>query len=120
MDAKELVREYYEKGAYKDAKVMQSFIHDDLLLQWHSSKGFLQLEKNDLVALVSEMQKSYSDARVEISHIIAEGNSVCVRYTHYVHAFENPAEETILAHFILVWEIKDNKLYKGFLMSQLG
>ena len=41
-------------------------------------------------------------------------------YTHYVNAFENPNEEMVLAHFVVIWEVKDGKLYKGFLMSQLG
>lgn len=120
MSAKELVAEYYNSGAFRDAKVMDRYIHDELVLQWHSSKGYLELEKNDLLALAAELGKSYSESRVAISHIVAEDDTVSVRYTHYVNAFENPAEEMVLAHFMIIWEVKDGKLYKGFLMSQLG
>jgi hypothetical protein len=120
MGAKELVADYYNSEAYRNPDVMDKFVHDDLVMQWHSSKGYLQLEKNDLLALVSELFKSYCSSRLDISHMIAEGNQVTVRYTHYVHAIENPDEEMILAHFVVIWEIKDNKLYKGYLMSQLG
>lgn len=120
MSAKELVAEYYNSEAYRNPDIMKKFIHDELVLQWHSSKGYLQLEKSDLLALVAELFKSYSSSRLDITHMIAEAEKVTVRYTHYVHAFENPDEEMILAHFVVIWEVKDNKLYKGYLMSQLG
>ena len=120
MEAKELVREYYNSGAYRNVDAMKRFIHNDLVLQWHSSKGYLELDKNDLLALAQELGKSYVSSRVAISHIIEEEGNVCVRYTHYVHAFENPDEEMVLANFMIIWEVKDNQFYKGYLMSQLG
>jgi hypothetical protein len=43
-----------------------------------------------------------------------------VRYSHFVKTIENPREEMLLAHFISIWQIKDNKLYKGYQMSQLS
>ena len=120
MTAKELVQEYYNSEAYRNVDAMNRYIHEDLVLQWHSSKGYLQLEKNDLLALAAELDKSYISSRINISHIIEENNQVCVRYTHYVHAFENPDEEMVLAHFMIIWEVKDNQFYRGYLMSQLG
>jgi hypothetical protein len=120
MTAKELVKEYYDSGAYRSKDGMDRFVHNDLVLQWHSSKGYLQLEKSDVLTLAAELDKSYCASRLDISHMIAEGNAVTVRYTHYVNAFENPHEEMVLAHFVVIWEVKDNQLYKGFLMSQLG
>lgn len=119
MGAKEIVAEYY-KTAGAGAEVARRLLHNDVIVQWHSSKGFLQLDKKDILALAEELDKSYSCARMDISHIIAEGNNVTVRYTHYVNAFENPTEEMVLAHFVVIWEVKDNQLYKGWLMSQLG
>lgn len=120
MTAKEVVTEYYNSEAFRNVKAMDRLVHNDLVLQWHSSKGYLQLEKNDLLALAAELDKSYCASRVDITHMIAEGDSVSVRYTHYVNAFENPGEEMVLAHFMIIWEVKEDKLYKGFLMSQLG
>lgn len=120
MDAKEIVKKYYESQAYRNSRILSDFVADKLVLHWHSSKGYLELDKNDLLALAAELEKSYSSSRVAISHIIAEGNNVSVRYTHYVNAFENPTEEMILAHFVVIWEVKDGKMVKGYLMSQLG
>lgn len=120
MSAKELVSEYYNSGAFRKKENMEKYLHDELVLQWHSSKGYLQLEKSDLLTLAAELDKSYSVSRLDISHMIAEGDAVTVRYTHYVNPIENPNEETVLAHFVVIWEVKDNKFYKGYLMSQLG
>ena len=120
MNAKELVTEYYESGASRTTEGVKRYLHDDLVLQWHSSKGYLQLDKNDILSLSAELEKSYCASRLNISHIIGEGNNVTVRYTHYVNAFENPHEEMVLAHFVVIWEVKDGKLYHGYLMSQLG
>ncbi|MCO6149249.1 nuclear transport factor 2 family protein [Flavobacterium sp. NRK1] len=120
MDAKEIVSEYYNSGAYRKPEAMKVYLHDDLIVYWNSSKGYLQLEKSDLLTLAAELQKSYTSSRLDISHIIAEGNNVTVRYNHYVNPIESPNEEMILAHFVVIWEIKDKKFYKGYLMSQVG
>ncbi|MHA3787893.1 nuclear transport factor 2 family protein [Flavobacterium hauense] len=120
MSAKELVSEYYNSGAFRSEEGMKNYLHEELVLQWHSSKGYLQLEKSDLLTLAAELDKSYSASRLNITHTIAEGDSVTVRYTHYVNPIENPNEEVVLANFVVIWEIKDNKFYRGYLMSQLG
>ncbi|WP_297332307.1 nuclear transport factor 2 family protein [Flavobacterium sp.] len=120
MDAKELVTAYYNSDAFGNPDVMDRFIHKDMKMEWRSSKGFLQVDKEDLLELVAGLKRAYSSYRLDIGHIIADGGRACVRYTHYVHAIENPSEEVVLGHFVAIWEIKDKKLYKGYLMSQVG
>lgn len=120
MGAKEIVAEYYSQRTRAGAETAKRLLHDDVIVQWHSSKGFLQLDKKDIVSLAEELDKSYSSARMDVSHMLQDGNNVTVRYTHYVNAFENPNEEMVLAHFVVIWEVKDGQLYKGWLMSQLG
>jgi len=120
MNTRELVTEYYNSGAFRTKDAMSKYLHEELLVKWNSSKGYLELEKDDLLTLAAELDKSYSSSRLDISHIIAEDNTVIVRYTHYVNPIENPNEEMVLAHFVVIWEVKDNKFYRGYLMSQLG
>lgn len=119
MTAKELVWDYYNSDALRNPKTLEKYIHDGFKLQWYSSKGYLELDKKDIKALAEEMGRSYTSSRLDISHIIAEEDKVSVRYTHYVNAFENPSEEMVLAHFSVIWEIEDNLLFRGYLMSQL-
>jgi predicted SnoaL-like aldol condensation-catalyzing enzyme len=120
MTPKKLVEQFYKSDVFLDTALTASFLHDDVLLDWNSSKGFLQLKKDDVVALSVEMAKAYTRSKCRISHILAEGNLVSVRYSHFVKAIENEREETLLAHFIVIWEVKDEKLYRGYQMSQLS
>jgi predicted SnoaL-like aldol condensation-catalyzing enzyme len=56
------------------------------------------------------MNKSYVRSKIRITHCIEEGNIVSVRYSHYVKTIENPREEMLLAHFFVIWEIKDGQI----------
>lgn len=70
--------------------------------------------------MASELSKSYMSSRVVISHIVKEGILVSVRYSHSVKTVENPREDISIANFIVIWELKDEKLIRGFQMSQLA
>ena len=78
------------------------------------------MNREDIINLSLELSKAYIRSKIRISHILAEKNLVSVRYSHFVKTIENPREEMLLAHFITIWEIKDDKLYRGYQMSQLS
>ena len=120
MSAKEIVKKFYKSDALIDSEVLKDFIHPDIIVEWNSSKGFVELNYDALLNLSGELSKAYVRSKVRISHIIAEQDIVSVRYSHFVKTIENPREEMLLAHFIVIWEIKDNKLYRGYQMSQLS
>lgn len=119
MGAKAIVQEFYKSDVLLDADKVKALLHPDVVLEWHSTKGFLKLHQSQIVELSVELSKAYLRSKCRISHIIANGNTVYVRYAHYVKTIENPREEMMLAHFMVVWEIKDDKLYRGYQMSQL-
>ncbi|MGL2963393.1 nuclear transport factor 2 family protein [Flavobacterium sp. RSB2_4_14] len=119
MSAKEIVQDFYKTDALLETETVAKFLHHDAVLEWHSSKGFLKLHRDEIIALTAEMSKAYVRSKIRISHIVAEGNTVALRYSHYVKTIENPREEMLLAHFMVVWELKSNKLYRGYQMSQL-
>jgi predicted SnoaL-like aldol condensation-catalyzing enzyme len=75
---------------------------------------------DSILNLSQELSKAYVRSKVRISHIIAENDLVSLRYSHFVKTIENPREEMLLAHFIAIWQIKDNKLFKGYQMSQIS
>lgn len=119
MSAKEIVQEFYKSDAILDAETVKKMLHEDIVLEWHSSKGFLKLKYQEIIDLTKELSKAYVRSKSRITHILAEGNIVSVRYSHYVKTIENPREEMLLAHFMVIWELKNNKLYRGYQMSQL-
>lgn len=120
MMAKELVTDFYKSEALRNTETINRFLHDEMEFHWHSSKGFLKMDKNGLMNLSDEMNRSYLSSRIHFSHILQEDNTVSVRYTYYVTPIESPNEEMILAHFMTIWEVKDGKLFRGYQMSQLS
>jgi hypothetical protein len=119
MSAKNLVSHFYKSDIILDPQLVKSFLHDEVVLEWRSSKGLLKLDKEEIISLSKELSQSYVRSKNNISHIIAKGETVTVRYTQYVKTIENPREEMLLAHFIVIWELKDDKLYRGYQISQL-
>jgi hypothetical protein len=119
MSAKEIVQNFYQSDVLLETATVNDFLHPDVVLEWHSTKGFLKLHHDDIIALSSELSKAYIRSKSRITHILEEGNTVSVRYSHYVKTIENPREEMLLAHFMVIWELKNNKLYRGYQMSQL-
>jgi hypothetical protein len=119
MNAKKIILDFYKSDALINREVLDTFLHPDVILDWNSSKGFIQMKREDLLALATELSRSYIRSKVVISHIVKEGNLISVRYSHSVKTVENPREDILLANFMVIWEMKDEKLYRGFQMSQV-
>jgi hypothetical protein len=120
MSIKEFVQKFYKTDALIDSEIMKTYLHPEVLVDWNSSKGFIQLDYNSLLDMANELSRAYVRSKVRISHIISEDDLVSIRYSHYVKTIENPREEMLLAHFSTIWQIKDDKLYRGYQMSQFS
>lgn len=120
MAVKKLIQEFYKSDALIDSAVMDKYLHPEVQIEWHSSKGLLQLGRDEILGLAGELGRAYIRSKVRISHLLQDGAMVTVRYSHYIKTIENPREEMLLAHFMVIWEVKDDKLYRGFQMSQLS
>jgi hypothetical protein len=119
MSAKKLIQDFYKSEALINNEMMSTYLHPEVLLDWNSSTGFKQLNYNDILDLAKELGKAYVRSKARVSHLVKEGDQIAVRYSHYIKTVENPREEMLLAHFMVIWEVKDNLLYRGFQMSQL-
>lgn len=120
MSPKKFVQQFYKSDALIDASIMDAYLHPELSIEWLSSKGRIELDREKTLALAAELGRAYVRSKARVSHILQEGNMVTVRYSHYIKTIENPREEMLLAHFMVIWEIKDDKLYRGYQMSQLS
>ena len=119
MYAKDFVKAFYKSDALIDSKVLKDYMHPEINLDWHSTEGFIQMNYESIIGLVEQLHKAYVRSKVRISHIVEENDLISVRYSHFVKTIENPREEMLLAHFMTIWQIKDNKLYRGYQMSQI-
>lgn len=120
MTAKKIVQNFYKSDAIINPEIFRAYLHPEAIVEWHSSKGLLVLNQQEILDFTSNMSKAYTRSKARITHILQEGSSVSVRYEHFVKTIENPREEMLLAHFFAIWEIKDNLLFRGFQMSQLA
>ena len=116
--AKKIVKRFYRSDILHDNAVLEKFFHPDIVLIWNSSDGLTIMNYDDLVAFFGEIRRTYHDLRVEVSHILEDDDHVTIRYKYYVKTIENPDEELGISHFIAIWEIKDDKLYRGYQVSQ--
>ncbi len=120
MKPKDIVLEFYKADVLLDKKTVSELLHPEVIIDWNSSKGFIQMNYDDILALTDELSKSYIRSKIRISHTLQENNLVSLRYSHYAKTIENPREDMLLGNFFVIWEVKDNKLYRGFQMSQLS
>lgn len=116
--AKEVVRNFYLSDILGDPGVMKQYFHPEVILIWNSSDGLSIMHFDDIVGFFSEIGRTYHDLRVEVSHLLQDGNHVTIRYKYYIRTIENPDEELGIAHFIAIWEVKDEKLFRGHQVSQ--
>lgn len=119
MSIRKLIQEFYKPDVLLDPVIVATFLHDDLIVEWNSSKGLLKFNKADVLATSEEMQRAYVRSKTKLTHLLVDGNNAAVRYSHYVKTIENPREDILLAHFFVIWEVKDGKLHRGYQMSQL-
>ena len=116
--AKTVVRNFYLSDILGDPKVLTTFFHPDVVLIWNSSDGLSIMHYDEVLGFFEEIRRTYNDLRVEVSHLLEDDGHVTIRYKYYVRTMENPDEELGIAHFIAIWEVKDDKLYRGYQVSQ--
>lgn len=120
MKPKDIVLEFYKSDVLLDKKAVSELLHPEVTIDWNSSKGFIQMDYNDILSLTEEMGKAYIRSKIRISHILQENFLVSLRYSHYAKTIENPREDMLLGNFFVIWEVKDGKLFKGFQMSHIS
>ncbi len=118
MTAKELVKAFYESDLANDATIVPRFFHKDCKMHWNSSHGFRLLNYNDIEDFFENTRKSYHNIRFEFTHLIETDALVTSRHTLFANTIEDPNFEQPLAHYSTIWEVKDNKLYRGYEISQ--
>jgi hypothetical protein len=83
-----------------DRAVLKEYLHPDVILDWNSSKGFIQLDFDSLLNLSDELAKAYVRSKIRISHIIAENDMITVRYAHFVKHRESKRRDVVGKFYI--------------------
>lgn len=117
---KDIVQSFYTTDLIHNLDVFSEYLHPEIELYWNSSFGFNKKDFKAIKSMFTEMAMSFESLRCEISHLIAEENTVTIRHTYFVKTIEVPDKEEVVAHFITIWELKENKLFRGYQISQQG
>ncbi|WP_299889734.1 nuclear transport factor 2 family protein [uncultured Lacinutrix sp.] len=118
MSSKAIVKAFYDSDLANDESVVSKFFHDDCELHWNSSHGFMILKYKEIEDFFKGTRESYNTLRFQFSHLLEDNEFVTSRHTLYAHTIENPDNEVALAHFTAVWEVKEDKLYRCYEISQ--
>lgn len=51
MSAKEIVEKFYKSDVLLEKDTVNSFLHPEVILEWHSSKGFLTMNREQIISM---------------------------------------------------------------------
>ena len=114
----DIVKNFYDSDLANDETIVAKYFHKECELHWNSSHGYMLLKYNNIVTFFEGTRKAYNSLRFDFSHVLKDEQFVTSRHTLFANTIENPDEEVALAHFIAIWEVKDEKLYRCHEMSQ--
>lgn len=120
MSPKRIVQAYYESDFANDKHVVEKYLHKDCQLHWNSSTGYKVMDYEALDQFFQNINTSYDSVKSKISHLLEDQNHVTIRFTLFVNTIEDPENEQPIANFISIWEVKDDKLYRGYEISQVA
>jgi len=120
VNSKEIVENFYTSLFNGEKDVLNNFLHPNVNLTWYGTTGLKKLNFDEILAIRDDMAKNFESLKAEVEKTVEEGNQIAMQFTYHVKTIENPDEEMPLAHFMAIWELKDNKLFKGVQISQLG
>ncbi len=118
MTPKEIVQELYVKDGLRNRDFLNDVLHDNALLEWHSSEGLLVKDKKALLALATELKENFSIFNSEILNLISENNSVSIAFNHFGASIENQKDLILIGRFITIWEFENNKIVRGYQISR--
>ncbi|MBZ9630300.1 nuclear transport factor 2 family protein [Salegentibacter sp. LM13S] len=118
--SKDIVEKFYTSLFNGEKDILDNYLHPNVALTWYGTTGLKKLDFNEILSLRDDMAKNYESLKAEVEKTVEEGHQIAIQFTYHVKTIENPDEEMPLAHFMAIWELKDDKLFKGVQISQLG
>lgn len=118
MFTKKSILEFYKSEVLIKPTVLETYLHPDFLLEWSGGDGLLKMNRQEWIEYSKELEKAYVRFKAKISHILVDKDLIFVKYSLSVKTIENPREEIYLTDFMVIWEVKDDKLFKCYQMSR--
>lgn len=118
MFAKKNVLQFYKSEALINPSILETYLHPEFALEWIGSNGLIKMNRQEWIDYTKELEKAYVRFKARISHILVDKDLVSAKYSLSVKTIENPREEIYLSDFMVIWEIKDDKIYRCYQISR--
>jgi hypothetical protein len=118
MTLKEKIEVIYTEDQLRNKDYFDELLHEDFKMEWHSSKGYVTMTKEELMKFVHELKLNYSESSVDMKHILAENNKVSVAYHHFASSIEHPKDLIMIGRLMCVWEFDGDKAIAAYQVSQ--
>lgn len=115
----DIIKNFYESESFRDLNLVNQLFDDNVSLEWNSSVGLFNYNKEDILKISKELFENYITSKAEIKTLFGEGNNVAVRYDYYASTIESPSEMELITKIMVIWEFKDGKIIKGYQNSVL-
>lgn len=120
MHFEKIVEQLYHEDGLRNREYLDSILDDDFILSWDSSVGSKEMSKNEILEMSDELKSNYHVSKTSILNLVSNENKLVVHYLHHVSTIENPRELFTIAKVVVIWEIENNKIVKGYQMSKAG
>ncbi|MEZ4788109.1 MAG: hypothetical protein R2790_09605 [Flavobacterium haoranii] len=118
MDSNQIIERLYEHDGLRDANFLESIIAPDFIFEWDSSQDKRLMNKNDIIALAHELKNNYHLSKTSILDKIITESKIVVHYLHHVATIENPKELFTIARVIVIWDVENGQIIKGYQISK--
>jgi hypothetical protein len=118
MTPKEIVQELYANDGLRNRDFLNDVLHENVLLEWHSSEGLLVKDKKSILDLAIELKNNFSIFNSDILYSIAENNTVSIAFNHFGASIENQKDLILIGRFMAIWEFENDKIIKGYQISK--
>ena len=120
MHFENLVEQLYQEDGLRNSEYLNSILTEDFTLEWDSSVGSRIMSKNEVLDMSNELKINYHLSKTSILNTVSNENKLVVHYLHHVSTIENPKELFTIAKVVVIWEIENDKIVKGYQMSKAG
>ncbi len=117
MSAKKIITEFFNSDLANDISLIEKYYHKDSEVHWNSSKGYQFRDFNGTLNFFKGVTESYNNLRFDLSHLLEDKNTVVARYTLCATTIES-SDEIPLAYYVSIIEMKDDKIFRVYEMSQ--
>lgn len=113
---KQLITDFLSSDFYNNPQILGKYLKPSATIEWNGTTGIRHLTGKEFSELIVEMGKSFHGLDFNLNQCIAEGNKVAISFSYDVETLE--AEEVLpLGEFSCFWEIEDNLIVGGEIMS---